>query len=367
MRSAVLPVLVALAALVAAGPAVTRARTIAAGLGPARTWTVWAGEPGDPPREMPEHSEAMRFFPSQLQINAGDSVVFRTSEGHSVTLLGPRKAQEFRFVVPDAKGGVYERVDDASGAPFWFSGKPKFLYDLQTFVRSAGSTTIAGVAFHQRVLGDPRFLPGAHKSVTFRFPNVGTYRFDCMFHYPAMKVVIVVRPAGTPVPSEASVTRAIAKEFDAAVATQKALAKTTPPRNTVYAGIGKNGVELNVFLPRRLEISAGTAVAFVNKSSLAPAVGLHNELFGDDEAWNQEFFKRSGQFNRPGPNGQVGPEFVYGTDPPGRYTYTGSNHKNGFLVTPLKTTNKIIFTKPGTYHYYCELHGKKMAGEVVVK
>ena len=75
---------------------------------------------------------------------------------------------------------------------------------------------------------------------------------------------------------------------------------------------------------------------------------------------------------------------MYGSEPPGRYVYDGSNHGNGFLVTPMLDTypssfspglpraflgssQRITFPKPGRYRFYCEIHGPKMAGEIVVK
>src|SRR5207302_3928312 len=119
--------------------------------------------------------------------------------------------------------------------------------------------------------------------------------------------------------------KAIRKEFDAAVATEKALRSARPPPGVVYAGIGQAGVELNRFFPDKLTIRAGTTVTFIDRSqALAPGVAPHNEVFGQNEVWIKDFFKRSGQFNRPGLDGQLGPELMYGTEPRGRYVYDGS-------------------------------------------
>jgi plastocyanin len=75
----------------------------------------------------------------------------------------------------------------------------------------------------------------------------------------------------------------------------------------------------------------------------------------------------------PGQPNQVTPVFVYGTDPT-PYNYDGTNHGNGFFVTPLRdgipgalpNASRITFPQPGKYHYICFLHGPDMAGDIVV-
>jgi plastocyanin len=37
------------------------------------------------------------------------------------------------------------------------------------------------------------------------------------------------------------------------------------------------------------------------------------------------------------------------------------------LISPKKTTKKILFDKPGTFRYHCSVHGKTMSGDIVVK
>jgi hypothetical protein len=104
----------------------------------------------------------------------------------------------------------------------------------------------------------------------------------------------------------------------------------------------------------------------------------HNEGFGP-QAWIDGFMAQTDLFPAPpGSANQAPPLFIYGSDPPGVQTYTGSNHGNGFLApgltddqpgdppNGLPQTNAIRFTKPGTYHYYCLLHGPDMSGDIVV-
>ena len=34
---------------------------------------------------------------------------------------------------------------------------------------------------------------------------------------------------------------------------------------------------------------------------------------------------------------------------------------------PLPESTKITFTAPGTYHYFCAIHGRSMAGDIIVQ
>ena len=38
-----------------------------------------------------------------------------------------------------------------------------------------------------------------------------------------------------------------------------------------------------------------------------------------------------------------------------------------FALSPLfQPSTQVKFTKPGVYHYFCEIHGPDMAGDIVV-
>ena len=54
----------------------------------------------------------------------------------------------------------------------------------------------------------------------------------------------------------------------------------------------------------------------------------------------------------------------------------GTNHGNGYVntgvldanpTTPFPKSERVTFTKPGTYAYYCAVHGNDMKGEIVVQ
>jgi plastocyanin len=337
----------------------------------ARDWVVWAGPTGflkRPPAGAPKSSSADLFFPESITINAGDTLTIKTREGHTATVLGSAKPSYFSFFKTQ---GTYAETPDSTGTPFWFGGKPKWVYTAGKLFVPIGNTVIGDrTTLHSRTIlaPDPHNPPGIKSSVTYSFPNPGTYTIVCIFHWPVMKLHVVVKPAGAPVPGQAAVQTAMLQEVTSAVATAKTLTTTTPPPKTVWAGATKNGVDMIQFFPAKVTVPVGGAVTLAAHS----IVENHNIVFGSPKnPWIHKYLSSSDQF----PTGQVAPEEVYGTDPPST-GYDGTNHGNGFFVTrvvdhtsltpQIGTTTRITFTKAGTYHYFCEIHGPDMSGDIVV-
>jgi plastocyanin len=365
---------VAVLGALAAVAAVTLSTTAAAS--PAKkagaNWTVWAGPSGFAKHvDAPEYAEATQYFPSALTIHAGDTVTFKTGEGHTVTFLGHRTASDFRFVSRAPGGASYSNVTGADGKPFWSGGKAKYVYTVMPLMAPAGSTTITPGTFHNRAIfgPDPHNPPGSKSSVTFMFPKPGVYHYVCLMHLPAMKGTIIVKPAGAPGPSQGKAQADAATQLANDIALAKKLDTYRAPTNTIVAGRSQGGIDMLRFYPGKLTVKAGTTVKIVGGS----AVEAHNLLFAPKDAWTKTYLKTSDQF----PMGQISPEEIYGTDAPGT-PYTGKNHGNGFFATPLVTTgfvpggltghrtSSITFSTPGTYKYFCEVHGKMMNGTVVV-
>ena len=338
----------------------------------AKDWLVWAGPSGfvkRAPPGTPKSAEADLFFPSSITINAGDTLTIKTREGHTATLLGTTKPSYFSFY---GKQGTYAETPDSTGTAFWFSAKPKLVYTAQKLFVPIGNEVIANrTTLHSRtILGpDPHNPPGIKSSVTYSFPNPGVYTVVCLFHWPVMKLRVVVKPAGAPVPGQAVVQTAMLQELSGAVATAKSLTATAPTApKTVWAGVTKNGVDMLQFFPAKVTVPVGGTVTLAARS----IVETHNIVFGNPKnAWIHKYLSTSDQF----PSGQVAPEEVYGTDPPGT-GYDGTNHGNGFFVTrvvdrtsltpEVGSSVKVTFTKPGTYHYFCEIHGPDMSADIVV-
>jgi plastocyanin len=187
-----------------------------------------------------------------------------------------------------------------------------------------------------------------------------------------MRQGVIVGGKRSRVLSNADVQAAIAREGTRGYANATAASKLKPPANTVYAGIGDKSTILG-FLPKTLNVKAGASVDFIERSSSE----VHNMVFGPKD-YVEKFAKETDLLPLgPGAPNQVTPVLIYATDPEGNggYTYDGTNHGNGFLVTPviddqpggpLKNTSRITFTKAGTYHYFCAIHGPEMSGDIVV-
>jgi plastocyanin len=334
-----------------------------AGAANAATWTVKAGETTKPPAGTPKGTTLNQFFPGQLQVNAGDNVTFQTLTFHTVSYLGGKSQGPPPFL-PDPQKTLYEGITDSDGAEFYFNGMMKFVYNTTVFAPTGPKTISGRMPTNALVFSPNGKTPG---KVSYAFPKVGTYLVVCQIH-PGMKMTVVARAKGATVPTADDVAGVQKVETDAAWAKAKAFGAAKIPANTVYMGIGGKTTLLD-FKPDVLRVKAGTTVNFVVK---APSEA-HNVAFGPLKYMDQ-FSKQTDLFPAgPGAPNQGPPVFFYGTDP-GPYVYDGTNHGNGFMVTPLRdgvpgglpATSRVTFTKPGKYHYICFLHGPDMAADIVV-
>ncbi len=348
--------------------ATTFAALVVAGPAGAATWQVFAGEQARPPAGTPKGATLNAFFPSALQIHAGDKVKFTSTTFHTASYLGGTRLPP--PVAPDPAKGTYAGINDSTGAPFFFNGLAKLIYNTAHF-GPGGGTAVPGKGFVSTGVLSPG-PNGRPVSATFTFPKTGTFKLLCAVH-PGMTMNVAVRAAGASVPDAAAVKATATAQTAAAWAKAPVLAAAKQPARTVYAGIGGK-TALLAFLPKKLTVKAGTTVNFINKSPSEP----HNVGFGP-KAYVEALMKKVDRFPfGPGQPNQVAPFFVYGSEPPGGYVYDGRNHGNGFLATQLTDNqpgvpprglpgaSRIKFTKAGRFHYICLLHGPDMAGDIVV-
>jgi plastocyanin len=343
-----------------------------AGQAGAANFTVWAG-PGflkAAPAGVPKSADANLFFPRRLEVHVGDKVTFKSDGFHTATYLGTHKATEFPIFAPAPDKSTYSGIADVAGSPFYFNGLPKFAYNIPQVFAPTGSNVISGGAdVHSSGILDK-------KGYTYRFTKPGDYVFHCLIH-PMMSAHVVVKPRTAHVQPVTRVLTATAAELNSAVATAKKLDKVAPATpNTVYAGVGRQvpggSIELMAFKPQKLRVKVGTSVTFQLNSPME----IHNMVFGPGGYLESSFKTLDLVPQGPGQPNQVWPFFFYGTDPAraGAYTYSGTNHGNGFLVTPLlgpvgtplPQTVKITFTAPGVFKYICGIHGEDMNGEIDV-
>lgn len=332
----------------------------------AATWQAWLGEPGAPPASAPKGATLNLFFPRAIKIHAGDKVVYSTHAFHTASYLG--SAARGPNVFPDPSGTKYSGINDFTGAPFWFNGLPKFIYNPGVF-GSVGTPVVTRGSVHSTGAVFP--TTGPTGSATLSFPQAGTYKMVCLLH-PGMEQTVVVKAKKAKADKKVAVKTRIAKESTAAFGKAQALANTPVPANTVLAGVGGT-TTLLAFLPATLTVPAGTKVNFLN---MAPSE-IHNEAWGP-QSWIDPFMAATDLLPLgPGAPNQTSPVLVYGSEI-GQPTYTGSNHGNGFLAlgltddqpgdppNGLPQARSVTFTKPGTYKYYCLIHGPDMSGEIVV-
>lgn len=353
---------VSVVALVAAG--VLAAVGHAAG---GTTYTVLAGEQA-PLTNAPKLTTLNAFFPAKVAVHVGDSVTFKSAAFHTVAYF-PGKLPG--LLIPGE--GTFEGITGADGEPFWFNGQPKLAYNPQVFGPIPGKEVVKGTPIASGVLSPPNpKAPPA--SVTWAFNKPGAFTFVCTVHGPSMKVKVDVKPASAKIPSPTQVASEALAGIQASAAGAAKTTAVKAPKNTVLMGPGLTSPTRLSYEPETLTVKAGTTVTFKEHSKTE----VHNVVFGP-KAWLQSFQKKHDLLpTGPGAPNQFSPLMVYGSEPPGKIVYDGKNHGNGLLSTPLNDNApgnppqglagfaKVTFSKPGTYRYFCLLHGPDMSGKIIV-
>jgi plastocyanin len=343
-----------------------------AGPASARTYSLFAGQQAAPPAGTAAGANLNDFFPRVLTIRKGDKVKVSSTFFHTATFLGSANPATYGLLGPDPAGGTYAGVPpDSTGAPWYFNTLGKFVYNPLVFSPGGGHAVRNRTSVYNSGVLTP-IVPGGPTTYTFSFPKIGTYSYVCLIH-PGMTGKIVVKGQSARVPSPASARATARAQIAAGWLKATALASTQVPANTVYAGIGGRDTLLS-FLPSSITIKAGESVTFENMSPTE----VHTMLWGPTSFLNP-FIAATDLFPiPPGAPNQVIPFSIYGSDPPaadGSYTYTPTMHGDGTFSTPIIDDDPNIpflssavvkFTVPGTYTYFCQIHGPSMAGTVTV-
>jgi plastocyanin len=356
---------VVVAALAVCGSAIPARHASAAA-----TYTVFLGEQGPPPAEIMKlklFGAMNQFMPSRLVIAAGDKVTFSSAGFHTVT-YSPKPIPIF---LPDPKKGTYAGLTDAAGNPFYFDDLTKIIYNPLAF-GPFGPKTISGATPVSSGGLSPRSEKAPPATATYAFPKPGTYKLFCTLH-PGMKATVVVKPAGSAVPKTPDQVKADALlQQTAGYAKAKVLnanTKVAAP-NTVAMGVGSS-VAMFAYYPKTLKVKAGATVTFVNKSPSE----VHNIVFGPEKYLEQWGKKTDLQPTGPGSPNQATPILPYGTDAKPAAYEGATTHGNGFFATPLAAgtaipgiprSSRVTFSTPGTYKYFCWIHGPDMGGTIVV-
>lgn len=275
-----------------------------------------------------EALQSLRFYPSSLTIDAGDSVTwsFPSGEPHTVTLLGPRSA------LPPPNDPT---------APVPAGGAT---YDGSTYT-SSGFKLLGG-------------------SYTLTFPTSGTFLYNCLLHGGSaggMNGTITVQPAGAPYPASNGTAisgASAAQAADLALAANAVLLfPFTAGGPHLVAGITP-GLVTGPPAP-------STVLRFLDGPSLAStSVTVH---VGDTVTWTNE------SNNEPhtvtlAPVGATFPTLDPFSPPSGGNVYDGTKLVSSGVINP-GSSFSVQFTKAGTYTYHCLFHDdtENMIGTVIVQ
>jgi plastocyanin len=313
-------------------------------------------------------SDVNAFFPSSTTIHVGDSVRFLPVGFHNLDL--PKKGGKPTALIAPQGGQTVTGANDAAGAPYWFNGQPVLGFNLPALapVGFGKKFTYSGAKGVQSGLP----LVNKPKPVTVKFTKAGSFTYYCDIHA-GMKASVKVVSKSKSIPSAKADAKRVKEQVSKALALAKALPKSKAPAGTVDVGVaGKGGVEYFGMVPATSTVPVNTTLTF----RMSPGTYEdHTATFGpgDPEKEPASFMGALAKtFEDPVPS----PVGVYPSDPPGTFgTLNTTSHGNGFWnsgvmdgssATPLPPSNKVTFTAPGTYTFYCLIH-PFMKGSVVVQ
>ena len=312
------------------------------------------------------------FYPSRITIAAGDKIKL-TTLGFGDTIFVPKGQRVPAFAVPNTDAPV-SGAKDAAGNDMWFNGQPAFAPNPAVIMPSGGK-----VIDGSKVVGSGIALDGPPKPWVVKFPKAGTYVLRSGLQ-PGVRLTVKVTGKQAPMAgssqaptaaggSDGGTTdeRRIARQLRANAKLANRLLKYKGPEgDVVRAGNDAKGVATIAFFPAKKTVEVGDTVTFAMSEH---SIESHNVAFGpkpylDEQA--KTFF------------GPVFEPFVtFRSEAPGTpISFDGANHGNGYVntgiidanpATAMPSSEKVTFTKAGTYKYYCAVHGNDMAGEIVVK
>ena len=296
------------------------------------------------------------FYPDRVTIARGDKLKL-TTLGFGDTIFVPKGQKAPAFAVPNS-GAPVAGAKDAAGADMWFNGQAAFAPN-PTAIMPQGGTVIDGT----KVVGSGLALDGPPKPWVVKFPKAGKFVLRSALQPGVTLTVNVKKNARSAKRADAArVKRQLRANAKLA---NRLLRYKGPEGNVVRAGNDAKGVATIAFFPARKTVKVGDTVTF---SMSSQSIETQNVAFGP-KPYLDEHAKRF--------FGPVFEPFVtFRSEAPGTpITFDGANHGNGYVntgvldanpVTPFPKSDKVTFTKAGTYAYYCAVHGNDMAGEIVV-
>jgi plastocyanin len=320
---------------------------------------------GTPPKGLlqgvPAFATDNAFYPKRTRIHAGDTVSFNIVGFHNV-LLAPRGTPRPDLFAADPSKPV-SGVKDAAGADFWFNGLPSVAVNPGVAAPSGGNVFDGSAIVGSGLPGES----GPPKPFKVKFPKQGVYTVVCSLH-PGMRGTVVVKGSREAIFTPKQDRKRMKKQAAAASRLAKKLVagQGVPSGLTVKAGNDKKGVATIAFFTPTKTVKVGQKVTFTmsNKSTETHNVAFAPAAYAKELA--QSFL---------GPAG-LDPRTVYPSEPFGApLVVNGTSHGNGFVntgllddiaATPSPKTATVSFSKPGTYQYFCIVHGAQMKGQIKV-
>ena len=322
------------------------------------SWTVLVG--GEAAIEPGEYGPAgswqfMRFYPENITINAGDTIVWKlaSSEPHTVTF--PKSGQQIpSLIIPEG------------------NGSPRLLFNPLAILPQGGpiynETELTGS-------GQMDMAPNFPKEYNLTFAETGNFEYYCAFHN-MMKGRVTVQQAGTPYPktqeqidSDASKLKAADMEAALKIGSKTEMAPEEPKSDgttkyVIKMGYGDGNISWTRFDPANITIKAGDSIEWIRDDVEMP----HTVSFlsGGKEP----------ELVLPEPQERGPPKFVLNPmvlKPAGGRTYNGTGYFNSGIIwgsrvpMPGPSNYTLSFDKPGTYDYICILHDYMgMKGRITV-
>jgi plastocyanin len=281
------------------------------------------------------------FFPRELTIHTGDTVLFQFVGFHNVTFLSGAPAPVFA-------------IKDGNG----YSGNPRVFFP-------AGSNTYDGTGFHNSGV-PPNDKPFTY-SLTFTKP--GRFEYACTLH-PGMAGIINVVNGAVPETPQAAIARGKTEQAATLAAGEKAydgLNPQTTGSNVVVTLVGSAQDRYSVlrFTHDPLTVPVGTTVTWTVNDPFE----VHTVTFASDA--------KLPQFITPQPQPRGMPKILLSAaalTPTSSKIYDGTGWINsGLLAAPgapshAPSTFSLTFTKPGRYVYWCLVHDEAhQEGVIIVK
>jgi plastocyanin len=300
--------------------------TVPASADTQKTWNITVGG-----ENFASFASLNRFYVSDITVHPGDLVNFNWAGFHTVTFNPPAGKDVLDYVTPPGLTGS------------------NTLATPTTFVNG----TPGGGP------GSPFPPPPFTLTIGANLPN-GTYHFQCMLHQ-YMQGSIRVTRGNLPRTDLENQTRAnaqVAADIARSVRLNAALLRRDS-EDGALAGAGDHTIDLINYYPAEVRVQAGEAVTF----KLANFGDPHSVTFG--------------YANAPlSPPGEI---FASAPSPA---TYSGGDLNSGYLMSKSmfkywnlagrlpgftrRSEYTITFTKPGTYGFYCTLHGGILPNGTVV-